>query len=61
MLRVPVSPQDHIQGDPKSPAVLVEYGDYQCPHCGHAHPIVQRVQKHFGSRAGVCVSEFPTE
>jgi protein-disulfide isomerase len=59
MLKVPVSTQDHIQGDPKSPAVLVEYGDYQCPHCGHAYPIVKRVQKHFGSRMAFVFRNFP--
>jgi len=51
-LKVPVSPADHIQGNIDSPILLVEYGDYECPHCGHAYPIVQQVQKHFGKRLG---------
>jgi protein-disulfide isomerase len=59
MLKVPVSSSDHIQGDERAPIMLVEYGDYECPHCGHAHPIVQRVQKHFGKRLGFVYRNFP--
>ena len=39
------------------PVTFVEYGDYECPHCGHAYPIVKRVQKHFGDG---CVSSSAT-
>jgi protein-disulfide isomerase len=38
---------------------MVEYGDYECPHCGHAHPVVQRVQKHFGERLAFVFRNFP--
>ncbi|OWK35840.1 DsbA family protein [Fimbriiglobus ruber] len=59
MLKNPVTADDHIQGDPNAPVVLVEYGDYECPHCGHAHPIVKRVQKHFGDQLGFVFRNFP--
>jgi protein-disulfide isomerase len=58
-LKVPVSKSDHIQGDANAPVVLVEYGDYECPHCGHAYPIVKQVQKHFGKRLGFVFRNFP--
>jgi protein-disulfide isomerase len=58
-LKIAVSSKDHVQGDEHAPAVLVEYGDYQCPHCGHAYPIVKRVQKHFGKRLGFVFRNFP--
>jgi protein-disulfide isomerase len=58
-LKIPVTPKDHIQGDENAPAILVEYGDYQCPHCGHAYPIVKRVQKHFGKKLGFVFRNFP--
>jgi protein-disulfide isomerase len=58
-LKVPVSSNDHIQGDEKAPIVLVEYGDYECPHCGHAYPLVKRVQKHFGDRLAFVFRNFP--
>jgi protein-disulfide isomerase len=58
-LKVPVTPADHIQGDQQAPVMLVEYGDYECPHCGHAYPIVKQVQKHFGKRLGFVFRNFP--
>jgi protein-disulfide isomerase len=58
-LKIPVSEKDHIQGDPHAKAVLVEYGDYQCPHCGHAYPIVKRLQKHFGNQLAFVFRNFP--
>ena len=59
MLKIPVTADDHAQGDANAPVTLVEYGDYQCPHCGHAYPIVQRVQKHFGDRLRFVFRNFP--
>jgi protein-disulfide isomerase len=58
-LRIPVSEQDHIQGDEDAPITLVEYGDYECPHCGRAYPIVKKVQKHFGKRLRFVFRNFP--
>jgi protein-disulfide isomerase len=58
-LKVPVGPADHIQGDENAACTLVEYGDYQCPHCGRAYPIVKRVQKHFGERLRFVFRNFP--
>src|ERR1700722_7004315 len=59
MLKIPVTAEDHIQGDANAPVILVEYGDYECPHCGHAFPIVQQVQKHFGKRLRFVFRNFP--
>jgi protein-disulfide isomerase len=58
-LKVPVSSEDHVQGDPNAKLTLLEYGDYECPHCGRAHPIVKRVQKHFGRRLRFVFRNFP--
>lgn len=42
-LTLPVGRRDHIRGDREANVTLVEYGDYQCPFCGAAHPIVKEL------------------
>jgi protein-disulfide isomerase len=59
ILKVPVNPTDHMQGDEHPGCTLVEYGDYECPHCGHAYPIVKIIQKHFGKRLRFVFRNFP--
>lgn len=58
-LKVPVSSADHVQGDENAPITLVEYGDYECPHCAAAHPVVKEVQKHFGEQLRFVFRNFP--
>jgi protein-disulfide isomerase len=58
-LTLPVGARDHSEGPPEAPLVLVEYGDYQCPYCGAAYPIVKRVQKRIGSRLRFVFRNFP--
>ncbi len=58
-LRNPVTAQDHAQGPADAPVTLVEYGDYECPHCGRAYPIVQDVQRRLGDRLRVVWRNFP--
>ena len=58
-LAVAVSEKDHRQGDPGAACTLVEYGDYQCPSCGQAYPIVKRLQKHFAKRLSFVFRNFP--
>jgi protein-disulfide isomerase len=58
-LKVSVGPDDHVQGDENAEYTLVEYGDYECPHCGHADPIVKRLQRHLGKRLRFVFRNFP--
>jgi protein-disulfide isomerase len=58
-LKTPITPEDHIQGPENAAATLVEYGDYECPYCGRAYPIVKRVQKHFGKGLRFVFRNFP--
>ena len=58
-LKVAVGPSDHVQGDAGAACTLVEYGDYECPHCGHAYPIVKQIQKHLGKRLCFVFRNFP--
>ena len=45
-----VSPDDHVQGHVDAAVTLVEYGDYECSHCGRAYPIVKSLQQQFGDK-----------
>ena len=58
-LKIPVGPEDHAQGDADAPVTLVEYGDYQCPYCGAAHPIVKQFQEQFGEDLRFVFRNFP--
>ncbi|MGB7158539.1 MAG: thioredoxin domain-containing protein [Tepidisphaeraceae bacterium] len=58
-LTMPVSERDHAQGPPDAPVTLVEYGDYECPYCGKAYPIIKRLQKAMGERLRFVFRNFP--
>jgi protein-disulfide isomerase len=58
-LIVPVGPRDHVLGRADAPVVLLEYGDFQCPYCGAAHPEVERVRQRMGKRMAFVYRHFP--
>ncbi|HEV3208126.1 MAG TPA: thioredoxin domain-containing protein [Terriglobales bacterium] len=58
-LNTQVTSEDHFQGAENGAATLVEYGDYECSHCGQAYGIVKRVQKHFGKGLRFVFRNFP--
>ena len=55
----PVSERDRVAGDPDAPVTLVEYGDYECPHCGLARPIVKSIQRRLGKKLRFVFRNFP--
>jgi protein-disulfide isomerase len=59
ILVVPVNDQDHIQGPDTASVTLVEYGDYECPHCGMAFSIIKAVQKKLGPKLRFVFRNFP--
>jgi len=60
-LKPAVSKTDNLQGDEKALVTLVEYGDYQCPHCGRAYPIVKKIQKALGEKLKFVFRNFPLQ
>ncbi|HEV7596066.1 MAG TPA: DsbA family protein [Gemmatimonadaceae bacterium] len=58
-LTPPVSAQDQAAGPEDAPVTLVEYGDYECPYCGMAHPIVKRAQQELGNQLRFVFRNFP--
>ncbi|MDX2265499.1 MAG: DsbA family protein [Hyphomicrobiales bacterium] len=58
-LKVPVNPRDHRRGAPNAIVTLVEYGDYQCPFCAAANPVVHALESRFGNALSVVFRHFP--
>jgi protein-disulfide isomerase len=59
-LTMPVAEdRDHIQGSADAAVTLLEYGDYECPYCGAAYPIVKEVQSRMGDRLRFVFRNFP--
>jgi protein-disulfide isomerase len=58
-LKPPVSADDHIRGALDAPVILVEYGDFQCPHCGAAYPIVKEIEHEFQGKMSLVFRQFP--
>jgi Na+/H+ antiporter NhaA len=48
-LYIDVDPErDHIRGPMAAPVTVVEYGDFECPFCGRAEPVVRELLREFG-------------
>jgi len=48
-LAVPVDPErDYIRGPDRAPVTVVEYGDFECPYCGRAEPVVRELLADYG-------------
>jgi Na+/H+ antiporter NhaA len=46
----PVDPErDHLRGPRDAPVTLLEYGDYECPYCGQAEPVIRELLAQFGA------------
>lgn len=59
ILSAPVGPDDHFQGPGDAPVMLVEYGDYECPHCGRAHAVLEAVLAELGDEVRFVFRHFP--
>jgi protein-disulfide isomerase len=58
-LSIAVSVRDHSEGYDAAVVTLVEYGDYECPYCGKAYPIVKELQRRLGSKLRFVFRHFP--
>jgi protein-disulfide isomerase len=56
---LPIEGRDHIQGNIRAPITLLEYGDYECPYCGEAYPIVKEIQERLGEKLCFAFRNFP--
>jgi protein-disulfide isomerase len=58
-LTEPVTERDHALGPANAPITIVEYGDYECPDCLNAVPIIEEVRKSLGDRLRFVFRHFP--
>jgi protein-disulfide isomerase len=54
-----IGPEDHFLGAADAPVTLVEYGDYECGHCGRAHAVLQEVLAELGDEVRFVFRNFP--
>jgi protein-disulfide isomerase len=60
-LRPPIGISDHKHGNEKAAIEIVEYGDYQCPYCRAAHPVIKEIEKTFGDQIIFVFRNFPLQ
>jgi protein-disulfide isomerase len=58
-LSPPVDENDHLRGSPDAPVTLVEYGDFECPYCGMAYPILKKLEQLASDLVRVAFRYFP--
>ena len=52
-------PTSHIEGNDKSGVTLVEYGDFECPFCEEAYPVVKQTVSQFNDQISFQFRNFP--
>jgi protein-disulfide isomerase len=60
LLRNAVTQQDHALGLESAPVTLVEYGNFECIHCGRAYPAIKEVLRLLGDNLRFVFRHFPT-
>jgi protein-disulfide isomerase len=55
----PVTERDHTIGPPDVPVTLVEYGDYECAHCGRAFPVLADIRRILGDSLRFAYRHYP--
>jgi protein-disulfide isomerase len=58
-LTPPLSAEDHVEGPDRAELELVMYGDFQCPYCTAAYPILRRVRDQLAPRLMFAFRHFP--
>lgn len=59
LLSRPVTERDHTIGPPNAAVTLLEYGDYECPHCGEAFPVLEDIRLEMGDTLRFAFRHYP--
>jgi len=55
-----VTEKDHSSGPATAPVTLLEYGNFECIHCGRAYPVIKQVQNLLRDNLRFVFRHFPT-
>jgi protein-disulfide isomerase len=58
-LTPPLSAEDHVDGSERAQLELVMFGDFQCPYCAAAYPIIRRIRDQMAGRLLFAFRHFP--
>jgi protein-disulfide isomerase len=58
-LTPPLSGEDHVDGPERAELELVMYGDFQCPYCAAAYPIIRRIRDQMAGRLMFAYRHYP--
>ena len=58
-LVLPVGPRDHGQGSMEAAVTLLEYGDFECPHCAEAFPVIMEIKRWLRGELRYVFRHFP--
>ncbi len=58
-LAIPINKDDHVLGPDDAPVSMVEYGDFECPHCGAMHPVLKNVLQRMATRLRFAYRHMP--
>jgi len=51
--------RDNYWGDPSAPVEVIQYGDFQCPHCADVYPVIKSLQEKMGRRMKFIFRHYP--
>ncbi len=52
-------PEEHVLGDPDAPVTVIEYGDFECPYCAAAAPVLKQLVEESDGRVRLVFRHFP--
>jgi protein-disulfide isomerase len=50
---------DHVRGSLEAPVIITEFGDFECPYCGMAYGVLERVLEAYGPKVALVFRHFP--
>ena len=59
-LKNSITARDHAEGSRTAPVTLLEYGDFECIHCGRVYPVIKELRRLLSNDLNFVFRHFPT-